>query len=137
MEGVRCLAEGLPVAEKGSIRAVAWDEIVSCNHKGEASGANIFLRARVDNTVLGPVDGLSAEIARHIADESLASRDLLEGELCELEALDGLVVTVMEKLGISIDVPVGWLGDGRVAVALIVSNFVGCAVLLGLLDGAL
>ena len=57
------------------------------------------------------------------------------GELKELKALNGLVVTVVEELGLCVDVPISRLGDRRVPVALVVCDLVGSAVLLGLLDG--
>jgi len=55
--------------------------------------------------VLGPVDGSGTEVGGHVSDKRLALRDLVVGEVVELESLDRLVVTIMEELRIWINVP--------------------------------
>lgn len=137
VERVGGLGEGLPVAQQGSVAAMAGDQVVSNDDEGESGGADVLLRASVDNAVLRPVDWLRAEVAGHVADEGLASGHLVVSELVELEALDGLVVTVVEELGLSVDIPVGWLGNRCVSVGRVVSDLVSDAVLLRLFDGAL
>ena len=135
MEGVGGLAKELPVAQHRGVLSVASDEIVSHNHDGDASGANVLLGTGVDDAVLAPVDGSRAEVRGHVADEGLSSGHLIKGELAELEALDGLVVTVVEELGVCVNVPV--VGQGGVPVGGVAGDFVGVAVLLSLFDGTL
>ena len=137
MERVGSLGEGLPVAKQGSVAAVAGDQVVPDDDKGETSWADVLLRASVDNAVLRPVDRLRAEVAGHVGDEDLSSGHLVVSELVELEALDGLVVTVVEELGLGVDVPVGWLGNRCVSVGCVACDLVSGAVLLRLFDGAL
>ena len=137
VERVGGLGEGLPVAQQGGVAAMAGNQVVSSDDEGESGWADILLRASVDNTVLRPVDWLRAEVAGHVADEGLAFGHLVMSELMELEALDSLVVTVVEELGLSVDVPVGWLGNRCVSVGRVVCDLVSIAVLLRLFDGAL
>ena len=137
VERVGGLGEGLPVAQQGGVAAMAGNQVVSSDDEGESGWADILLRASVDNTVLRPVDWLRAEVAGHVADEGLAFGHLVMSELMELEALDSLVVTVVEELGLSVDVPVGWLGNRCVSVGRVVSDLISIAVLLRLFDGAL
>ena len=137
VERVGGLGEGLPVAQQGGVAAMAGNQVVSSDDEGESGWADILLRASVDNAVLRPVDWLRAEVAGHVADEGLAFGHLVMSELMELEALDSLVVTVVEELGLSVDVPVGWLGNRCVSVGRVVSDLIGIAVLLRLFDGAL
>ena len=137
VERVCSLRERVPVAKQGSVAAMAWNQVVPDNHEGQAGRADVLLRSGVNDAVLGPVDRLRAEVARHVADESLALGHLVVRELVELKALDGLVVTIVEELGLRVDVPVGWFGDRRVPVCGVVGDLVGGAVLLGFLDSAL
>lgn len=64
-------------------------------------------------------------------------RDSIIGELVEFEALDGLVITVVEEFGIRIDVPIGWLSNSTVAIFLVVVTLSWGTVLLSLFDGTL
>jgi len=58
-------------------------------------------------------------------------------ELKELETLDGLVIAVVEELGVGVDVPFFWPSKRGVTTGDVAGNLVGCAVLLGLFDCAL
>lgn len=137
MERVWSLGESLPVAQQRGVAAMARDEVVPRDHERQAGRTHVLLRAGVDHPILGPVDRLGAEVARHVADEGLSRGHLVVGELGELKALDRLIVAVVEELGLLVDVPVGRLGDGRVPIGLIVGHLVGGAVLLCLLNGTL
>ena len=116
---------------------MAGDEVSPDDHDCDAGWAYVLLGASVDNAILGPVNRLGHEVARHVGDENLAFRHLVKWEVLELKALDGLVVTVVEVLCVGGHVPISRLGNGLVSVALVVGNFVCVAVFLGLFDGAL
>jgi hypothetical protein len=137
MEGVCGLRESLPVAEQRGVSAMAWNKIVSRNHKGQTSRSDVLLRTSVDDAILGPVDVLGEEVAGHVTDECLAGGHLVVRELGELETLNGFVVAVVEELGTFDDIPVSGIGDRRIPVVRVVSDLVGSTVLLGFLDCAL
>lgn len=62
MEGVCGLGEEFPVAQHRGVLSVASNEIVSHNHDGDASGADVLLGTSVDDAILAPVDGGRAEV---------------------------------------------------------------------------
>jgi len=55
--------------------------------------------------VLGPVDRSSTEVGGHVTDKRLALGYLIEGKVAEFEALDRLVITIMEELCVLANVP--------------------------------
>ena len=134
MERVRCLGEGLPIAEQWRITAVTWDQVISRNDKTQASRADILLCASVDDSILRQIDRLRAEVARHVTDKSLTRGYLVKGELCKLKALDCLVVAVVEEFGLLIDVPISWLSDRGETITRIICDLICRAIFFGLLD---
>jgi len=114
---------------------VASNKIVSYDDNSDTSGANVLLSTCVDDSVLAPVNGPSHEVGGHIADENLTLRHLVKREVVKLDTLNSLVVAVVEKLGISSDVPVFMSRNGCVSSALVVGYFVSIAVFLSLRNG--
>ena len=107
VEGVRCLCERCPVAQQWGVFPLLSDEVVPHDGDADASWADVLLGTSVHDAILGPVDLLGAEVRRHVAHERLSFWHFVEWELpVKLEALDGLVVAVVEVLGIWPDVPV-------------------------------
>ena len=137
MERVCGLREGLPVAKHGSITAMSRDKIVPDDDEGDAGRSNVLLRTRIHDTVLAPIDGLGHEVGGHVGDEDLSLGHLVVWEIMEFEALDSLVVTVVEELGVGGNIPVGWFSERGIIGPLVVGNFVSVAVLEAFLDGAL
>jgi len=138
LERVRRLREQLPVTHHRGIGTVAGDQIVPDDANERTSGTHVLLCARVDHAVLAPVDWLRQEVARHIADEMLALRHQVEGEiLTELKALNRLIIAVVEEFGIGVDVPCGRVSHGGVARVFIVSALDSVAIFVRFLDGAL
>ena len=109
---------------------MAWNKIVSRNHKGQTRRPDVLMRTSVDDAILGPVDGLGEEVAGHVTDEYLAGGHLVVRELGELQALNGFVVAIVKELGVFFVVPVSGLGDRRMPVGRVVGDFVGSTVLL-------
>jgi hypothetical protein len=56
--------------------------------------------------MLSPVDLLGAKGRAHVRDEHLSVWDHLVGEFNEFESLNSFVITVVEKRGFFINVPV-------------------------------
>ena len=137
LERVCRLGVGLPVAEHGSITAVSRNKIVPDDDEGDAGRSDVLLRTGIHDTVLAPVDRLGHEVGGHVGDENLTLGHLVVREIMEFESLNSLVITVVEKLGVGVDVPVGWLSERGITGSLVVGNLVGIAVLETFLDGAL
>lgn len=115
---------------------------MTCNqvvpHDGEtqSSRSNVLLCARIDHSILGPIDGSGAEVWRHIADKSLTFRNLVIGERTELETLDCLIVAVVHKFCVRVNVPSFRVSHSCILCGFVIGDFVGRAVLLGFLDGS-
>ena len=137
VEGVRCLRESIPVAEKGSVAAMASNQVVPHDAECQSSRTNVLLSARIDHSVPAPIDGPGAEVGRHIADEDLTFGYLVKGERIELNSLNCLIVAVVEEFGVRVNVPGVRFSHSRVSGVFVISDLVGCAVLLGLFDSAL
>ena len=86
------------------------EEILSDDNYGHASWTEVFLGTCVDTPKLAPVDWSRAEVRTHIADDDLALRYELPGEIVELNPSYGLVHAEVEKLGAWVDIPlINWL----------------------------
>ena len=117
---------------------MASDKIVSNDADDGTGRANILLSTSVDHAEFTPVDRLGEEVARHVADEVLTLRHAVEGEVvAKLEALDSLIVAIVEELRVGINRPLGGVSHGRVSSARIVRTLVRIAVLARLFDGTL
>ena len=57
--------------------------------------------------------------------------------MIKLDTLDRLIVTVVEELGVGVDVPLRRISDRPVADSLVVGDFVGVAILASLSDRSL
>lgn len=137
MEGVCGFGVGLPITEKGSLFHVSWDEVVSHNSDATSSWSNVLLGSSIDNSVLIPIDNLTAEVGRHIRDKDLAFWNLVIWEFFELKSLNGFVVTIVEEFRVTIDFPVSWFCDSGVARILVVGDLVSCAEFGCLFDSSL
>mmetsp|Transcript_889 Transcript_889/g.1216 ORF Transcript_889/g.1216 Transcript_889/m.1216 type:complete len:437 (-) Transcript_889:85-1395(-) len=111
-------------------RASLADKVLADDSNSETSGANVLLGTGVDKTVLGNINGLGAEVGGHIGNES--SLDV--GSALELNTLDGLIVAVVDILGVSTQLPAINSGDGLI-VSL--AGKVRLAELLALIEGLL
>lgn len=83
----------------------------STGRRARTGGADVLLRAGIDDAKLGDIDGARNEVGAHVGDERHGA-DVGHG--LELHALDGLVVTVMHELGAGGELPGGAVGDGLV-----------------------
>ena len=56
---------------------MACNQVVPHDAECQSSRSDVLLSARIDHSVLGPIDGPGAEIGRHIADDNLTDPEIL------------------------------------------------------------
>lgn len=78
------------------------NKVLAHDDHNNASGADVLLRARIYEPVLGHVHGLGAEVRRHVSDKRCTAH--IRGAL-EFHALDGLIVTVVHICGARREIP--------------------------------
>mmetsp|Transcript_59660 Transcript_59660/g.194626 ORF Transcript_59660/g.194626 Transcript_59660/m.194626 type:complete len:235 (+) Transcript_59660:327-1031(+) len=101
---------GLPAAVGGADLHLpfAVRKVVAQNAHSEARGTQILLHAGVDVGMLADVDGLRAEVGRHVSDE----RNIADiRRIVELDPVDGLVHAVVHISSLGVQLPVGLVGD--------------------------
>ena len=114
------------------------DEVIPHDSDADSGWAYILLSTSINDAVLGPVNWLTAEVGRHVADKRLPCWNFVEGEfVIEFETLNRLVVTVVEVFGVCIDIPISDILDGGVLQILVVSDLRDISKLLCLSDGTL
>mmetsp|Transcript_4745 Transcript_4745/g.10614 ORF Transcript_4745/g.10614 Transcript_4745/m.10614 type:complete len:263 (-) Transcript_4745:577-1365(-) len=86
------------VLHRRAVRTCVSNKVVAHNHNRESRRSDILLRAGVDDSVLGHVDGLGDEVGRHVGDERRAVRRHDVG--LELNTLDRLVCADVHVLGV-------------------------------------
>jgi len=111
------------------------NKIIPDNDDRGSSRTNIFLCSCIHYAVLRPINRLSHDVRRHITNNSLALRYTIEGEVvAKLNALDCLIVTVVEEFGIRVDIPLRRISDCCVGCGLIVGALDWIAVFFRLFD---
>ena len=78
----------LPVESGGRDRQRAPEQRVAHDHQREAGGADVFLRAAVDDAVFRDVDDAREDVRRHVGDQRQTSR---VGRPLVFDSADGLV----------------------------------------------
>lgn len=72
------------------------NQIFSDDNDANTCRTNVLLGASVYDAEFSPVNWSGAEVRAHITDQNLAFRDLIKGEIMELESLNRFVVAVVE-----------------------------------------
>ena len=137
MESVCSLAECSPITQQWCVFTLVTDQVIS--HYGDANTcrSHVFLCSCVNYSIFRPVDRLAAEVGGHITDEGLACWYFIIWEAGEFKTLNCFIVTVVEILCISINLPVCWLSNCSVFRLFVICNLSRCAVFLDLINGSL
>ena len=119
------------VPDHRRVRAGVADQVVADDHDGDAGGADVLLRASVDDAVVGYVDRTRQDAGGKIRHQ----RDIAGGwRVLELDAFDGFVGSDVHKGRVAVQRPAGRLGDSVEGLGL--GRLVGVGQVLGtLLDG--
>ena len=122
MESVCSLAECSPITQQWCVFTLVTDQVIS--HYGDAntSRSHVFLCSCINYSILRPVDRLAAEVGGHVTDEGLACWYLIIWEAGEFKTLNCFIVTVVEILCISINLPVCGLSNCSVFRLFVVCN---------------
>ena len=139
MECVCSLIEEIPVTEEWHIVLELTDQVLANDSNAHTGWSDVLLSTCIHHTELAPVNWPRGEVGAHITDEDLVFGDLVEWEVVELKALDGLIVAIMEVRCAVGDLPLFSFRDPCITIWDVggdLSDLVASA-LLGLLDGSL
>lgn len=137
MECVWSLAKCSPITQERCVFTLVTDQIISHYGDANASRSNILLCSCVNYSILGPIDWLAAKVGGHVTDEGLTFWYLIIWEAGEFKPLNCFIVTVVEILCISINLPVCRFSKSCVFGFFVICNLCCCSILLDFVNGSL
>ena len=120
---------GLPLEHGGGAgQAVVGDQVLTDDGDDHTGGADVLLDTAVNDRVLAHIHGLTEEAGGNVCHQVLA---LGVGKLLELGAVDGVVLTDVDVVGILGNGQIGAVGDVGEGLVGGGGDGIGLAVLLG------